>query len=613
MTKRRAPTPAVPDVTVLGLLRARANLLALAILLIGINRTAGLVWPYLSKYLIDDVVTRQSKSILAALVAAGAVATAVQGISAYVINRTINLSALRVVADLRKRIHRHVLRLPISYYDGNKTGVLVSRMMNDVDGVRNLLGGGFVTFLGAILTASLAFIVLLWINAIMTLIVFLILILFGLLLRNALHKYRPVFREANNIRAEVTGRLTESLGGMRVVRAYRAESQEHQVFAKGIDRHLERQVNATAGQGFLDLMVVLLTGAISAAVTYLGASAIMSGKMTVGDFFRYVMFMGVLIQPLLQAVSIGTQFNEAFAGLERVRELLGEPGEDEDVSRSVYVGRISGEVCFESVGFAYGGNSPVLHNVSFRAEPGTITALVGPSGAGKSTITGLIAGFYKTSVGTIWLDGVDLSRANLDSYRAHLAVVPQDPFLFSGSIRENVLLSRPDATDEEVTSACRLAHVEEFVTKLEDAYETLVGERGVKLSMGQRQRIAIARAILANPKILILDEATSSLDSVSEAVIQQALSFLLRDRTTFVIAHRLSTVRRAHQILVVDGGQIVESGTHESLSRAKGKYWQLYSTQYELQSNLFLAPGDGECLPAADSMPRYTGVDAVTE
>jgi ABC-type multidrug transport system fused ATPase/permease subunit len=587
-------SPAIPDVTVWTLLWTRADLLGLSFLLIAVNRAAALVWPYLSKYLVDEVITRRSRSTLLVLVGAGILATSAQAISAYLINRTVNLHAIQRVADLRKCIHEHALRLSVSYYDANKVGAMVSRMMNDLDGVRNVLGGGFVSFVGAILTACIAFVVLLRINAIMTLVLFSVIASFSFLLRRSLSRVRPLFREANAIRADVIGRLTESLGGIRVVKSYRAEAMEHDVFTSGIDRHLDKTMLAIKAQGFMEMTVVLLTGVVSATVMYFGGAALIAGNMTVGDLFRYVMFMGILVSPLLQAVSVGTQFNEAFAGLERIRELGAQPREDQDASRSQRIVKIRGEVRFESVGFAYGDNPSVLHDLSFRAEPGTVTALVGSSGSGKSTITGLIAGFYKPSNGAIWVDDYDLSRLELASYRGQLGIVPQDVFLFSGTILENVALSRPCATDQEIVRACNLAHVDEFACRFWQGYQTIVGERGVKLSMGQRQRIAIARAILADPRILILDEATSSLDSVSEAVIQEALSFLLHDRTTFVIAHRLSTIRRADQILVVEGGRIIEHGTHETLFAAKGTYFHLYTTQQMLQSNLFLAPGEAD-------------------
>jgi ABC-type multidrug transport system fused ATPase/permease subunit len=612
MIKLHKAANEIPNVTVWSLLWSHVHILVFSVLLIGVNRAAGLVWPYLSKYLIDDVVVRQSQSMLLTLIAAGALATLVQGVTAYLITRTTSLSALRLLADLRKRIHQHVSRLPVAYYDANKTGALVSRVMSDVEGVRNILGGGFVAFLGAIATACIAFTILTRIEATLTLVIFLVLLPFGLIVRNRLRKYRPLIREANTIRAEVTGRLTESFGGVRVVKAYRAESHEHEVFASGVDHLLQKVLVNAKASAFLDLTIVMVTGAIGAAVMYFGGNAIMAGKMTVGDFLRYIMFLSVLVSPLIQAVSIGTQFNEAFAGLERVREILAQPREDEDPHRSIRSAQIKGDVCFQSVSFAYGDNTPVLHDVTFLARPGTMTALVGPSGAGKSTITALIAGFYKASDGAIFVDDVDLSQADLASYRAHLGVVPQDPFLFSGTIRDNVAFGRPNATDEEIIQACTLANVDEFATRFENSYQTIVGERGIKLSMGQRQRVALARAILANPRILILDEATSSLDSISEATIQEALTFLLQDRTTFVIAHRLSTIRRADQILVIDDGRIVECGTHESLFRNQGKYWQLYTMQHELQSNLFLAPGEGVALADANPEPSYPSADAAS-
>ena len=582
------------DITVWSLLRARIGLLILSLLLVGVNRVAGLTLPYLSKYLIDDVIVGHSRFMLAVLLVVGAAATLVQGFSTYLINYTATLSAHRLVADLRNRVHNHGLRLSVTYYDENQTGTLVSRVMTDVEGVRTLFGSGLISFLGATATAIIAFAILMSIHPVMTLAVFSVLAAFAIFLRSALRKYRSVFKEINVIKADLTARLTESLGGIRVIKAYHAESHEHEVFAKGSDHLLQRTVMCVKATALLDLIVVLVTGAVGAVVMYFGGVAAMSGTMTLGDLFRYVMFMGVLVTPLIQAVSIGTQFNEAFAGLERVRELLAELREDQDASRSVRVRELRGEICFESVSFAYGNDLPVLKDVSFRAEPGMVTALVGPSGAGKTTIVALIAGFHNTSKGTVWVDDLDVSRLDLESYRKQLGMVPQDSVLFSGTIRDNVRFSRPDATDEEIIRACRLAHVEEFACRLEDSYDTVVGERGIKLSAGQRQRIAIARAILADPRILILDEPTSSLDSVSEAVVQQAFSNLLRDRTTFIIAHRLSTIRRADQILVIKDGRLVECGTHESLLRTDGEYWQLYKTQNELQSNLFLAPGEGD-------------------
>ena len=605
--KKRGTVHEHSDMTVWSLLWDRRRVLALCLLLILTNRGAGLVLPFLSKNLIDDVIIRRSKPMLAAIVCAVILATVVQALGSYLLTRTVSFSVERMIAGLRKRINRHVSHLSLTYYDSNRTGMMVNRVVHDVEGIRSLLGGGLAEFLGAIITASLAFCVLVRIHAQMTMIVFAILLTFAFILRSQFRKYRPVYKEFNVMMAELTGRLTESMSGVRVVKAYHAESQEEAIFERGIERVLSKKLVTVKASSFLGLAIAVLTGVTGAVVMYFGGNAIIDGRLTIGDFFRYTMFLGVLVAPLINGVSLGTQFNEAVAGIDRVRELLAEPREDRDPQRTAQVGEIRGEVCFESVSFSYGDNHPVLHDISFKAEPGTVTALVGPSGAGKSTITGLIAGFYKTTDGTILVDDVDISRADLDSYRAQLGIVPQDAFLFSGTIRDNVAFSRPDAAEDEIIQACRLAHVDEFASRFEDSYETVVGERGIKLSMGQRQRVAIARAILANPRILILDEATSSLDSVSEAVIQEALSFLLRDRTTFVIAHRLSTIRRADQILVIDGGRIVESGTHDSLLKAGGKYWQLYTTQYQLQSNLFLAPGDNELAHTADAQAGFAG------
>jgi ABC-type multidrug transport system fused ATPase/permease subunit len=599
----KGKTNPLQSITVWALLKSRAHLLALTVLLIGINRAAGLVWPYQSKYLVDEVIAHQSHTRLLVLVGIGLCATLIQGLTSYVMTLVVNLSGHRLIAELRKRIQQHASRLPVSYYDANKTGAIVSRVMNDVEGVRNLAGGGVISFVGAVLTACISFVVLVRIHALLTMIVFFVYLILALILHRVYQKNRPNFSAVNVIRGDITGRLTESLGGVRLVKAYRAEPQEDKVFSVGIDNLLEKVLLSTRISTSLELSVVMVTGLVAATVTYLGARSIMAGTLTVGDLFQFVIFLGVLVAPLMQAVSTGSQFNEAAAGLERLRQLFAEPREDQDSARSEKIDQMEGDVRFESVAFAYGEDGPVLHDISFRARPGTVTALVGASGAGKSTMIGLIAGFYEASNGTVWIDNQDLSRVDLHSYRGYVGMVPQDAFLFSGTIRDNVAFGRPETTDEEVRRACAIARVDEFANRFELGYETMVGERGVRLSMGQRQRIAIARAILANPKILILDEATSSLDSVSESLIQEALSMLLQDRTTFVIAHRLSTIRRADQILVIDHGRVVESGTHQELLDAKGKYWEFYTTQYQLQSNLFLAPGEIEEAAASPASP----------
>lgn len=428
MFKSRSTAAPIRDLTVWGLLWTHVHILLFSLLLIGIDRAAGLVWPFLSKYLVDDVILQRSQSMLIILVCVGAFATVLQGVSTYLIARTVNLYAYRLVADLRKRIHHHVLGLRLAYYDANKTGALVSRVMSDIEGVRNILGGGFASFLGAVATACIAFVILVRINPVMTLIVFSVLAPAGLLARKVLKRYRPVFVDVNIIRSEVVGRMTESFAGVRIVKAYRAEPREHEVLKQGIDRLLDKVTITIKASAFLDLTLVVVVGIFGAIVTYFGGVGVMAGQMTLGDLFRYVMFLGVMVAPLVQIVSIGTQFNEAYAGLERVRELLAEPREDMDEGRSVRIGRIEGEVCFESVSFAYGNQLPVLEDINFRAAPGTVTALVGASGAGKSTITGLIAGFYKSEQGTVSVDGIDLARVDLGSYRSQLGIVTQDTF-----------------------------------------------------------------------------------------------------------------------------------------------------------------------------------------
>jgi subfamily B ATP-binding cassette protein MsbA len=484
-------------------------------------------------------------------------------------------------------------RLPVSFFDSSKTGALVARIMSDVEGLRNLIGTGLVELAGGLMTALFALVVLLKISPFMTGLAFLILLGVGVGLRKAFGIIRPIFRARSKINAEVTGRLTESLGGIRVVKGYHAEAREEKVFAAGVQRLLANVLKTLTAMSMMSLSSTVLMGIISALIMFLGTRQIIAGTMTVGSFLMYTVFLGLLVAPVFQMVGIGTQLTEAVAGLERTREILRERPEDEDPRRAVSLGAIRGEVSFENVSFAYEAGKNVLEEINFRAAPGTVTALVGPSGAGKSTIIGLIAAFYVPTAGVARVDGVDLSTVRLDSYRTQLGVVMQDTFLFDGTIRENVGFSRPAATEEQILAACRIARVDEFAETFEKKYDTVVGERGVKLSGGQKQRVSIARALLADPRILILDEATSSLDSESEALIQEGLSYLMRGRTTFVIAHRLSTIRRADQILVVEAGRIIERGTHELLYAASGRYYELYTKQHSVESNLFLAPGEG--------------------
>jgi subfamily B ATP-binding cassette protein MsbA len=498
-----------------------------------------------------------------------------------------------MISEMREKVQAHIGRLQIAYYDANKTGVLISRIMSDVEGVRNLVGTGLIEFAGGIMTALFALVYLLHTSVLMTGVAAGVLLVFGVALNQAFKTIRPIFRERPKINAEVTGRLTESLGGVRVVKGYHAEDREEKVFAAGAQRLLENVLKTLTATSIMSLSATSLMGIVSAMIMYLGARQILAGTMTPGTFFSFTFFLGLLIAPVFQIVGIGPQITEALAGLERTREVLNEKMEQEDPRRTQSLGRIRGEVQFDNVNFAYDTGKMVLHDVSFDSQPGTVTALVGPSGAGKSTVIGLIAAFYVPASGRVLVDGIDLSQVKLDTYRTQLGVVLQETFLFDGSIRQNVAFSRPEATEAEIMDACRIARVDEFAEHFEKGYDTIVGERGVKLSGGQRQRVSIARAILADPRILILDEATSSLDSESESFIQEGLRYLMRGRTTFVIAHRLSTVRRADQILVVEAGRVIERGDHKSLYDLGGRYYELYTKQYGLESNLFLAPGEG--------------------
>jgi subfamily B ATP-binding cassette protein MsbA len=582
----------LPDVWFL--IRPRRGLLAVGFCVMVVNRVAGLVLPASSKFLIDDIIGKRHLQLLVPLALVVVGATAVQGVSSYALTQLLSKAAWRLISDLRCQVQAHIARLPVAFYDSNKTGVLVSRIMSDVEGVRNLIGTGLVEFVGGLLTATFASIILLRISVFMTGLACLILLGFGLALRKAFGVIRPIFRARPKINAEVTGRLTESLGGVRVVKGYHAEARESQVFAAGVRRLLDNVLKTLTATSLMSLSATALLGIVSALIMYLGARQIVAGHMTLGTFVTYTIFLGLLVAPVFQIVMIGTQITEALAGLERTREVLRERPEDEDPARSLRLDHIQGEVVFENVSFAYEAGKTVLNDLSFKSEPGTVTALVGPSGSGKSTMIGLIAAFYTPSAGKVLVDGIDLAKVRLDSYRTRLGVVLQETFLFDGTIWENVAFSRPDASEEQILAACRIARVDEFAETFEKKYETVVGERGVKLSGGQRQRVSIARAILADPRILILDEATSSLDSESEAMIQEGLSYLMRGRTTFVIAHRLSTIRRADQILVVEQGRIIERGTHEQLYAAGGRYYELYTKQHGVESNLFLAPGEGD-------------------
>jgi subfamily B ATP-binding cassette protein MsbA len=576
------------------LIKPRRGILIVGFLLMAVNRLCGFALPITPKYLIDDVVTKHHTKLLLPLVLVVLGATLIQALTSYCLTQLLSKSSQRMITELRVKVQEHIGRLPIAYYDANKTGVLVSRIMSDVEGVRNLVGTGLVDFAGGIMTAILALGYLVRVSVSMTAAAAVFLFVFALSLRYAFRTIRPIYRARPKINAEVTGRLTESLGGVRVVKGYHAEEREGQVFQAGVQKLLDNVLQTLNATSLMSASATVLTGIVGATILYLGATRMIAGSLTTGGYFSYNAFLIMLIAPVAQVVSLGPMMTEALAGLERTREVLIENPEDRDPNRTVKLPRIDGRVTFEDVDFSYETGKQVLYGVSFDSQPGTVSAFVGPSGAGKSTIIGLVAAFYVPSAGRVLVDGVDLARVRLESYRTQLGVVLQETFLFDGSIRENVAFARPDAPEEEILAACRIARVDEFAENFEKKYETVVGERGVKLSGGQKQRVSIARAILADPRILILDEATSSLDSESEALIQEGLRFLMRGRTTFVIAHRLSTIRRADQILVVEAGKIIERGTHASLYAEKGRYYDLYTRQHGIETNLFLAPGEGD-------------------
>jgi len=571
------------------LMRPRRGVLLLGLLLVGVGRLAGLVPPLSTKVLIDTVIGQHKSALLFPLILGVVVATCIQGITSFALTQLLSKTAQRVVAALRCRVHAYITRLPIAYFDSNKTGVLVSRIMNDVEGVKHLIGTGLVEFVGSAVTAFIVLVALFWINALLTVSALLAILSLALLLRRVFQHVHPLFRDKGKITAELTGRLTESLNGIRVVKGYHAETQEQRVFADGVARLLSNIQQTITATSVMSLSVTVLMGILSALVMLISGRSILANTMTLGDFTAYSGLVVYLAGPMFQIVTFGMQFTEAVAGLERTREVLLEKPEDVDSRRRVSLGQVRGTVEFDNVTFAYELRKTVLKGVSFRAEAGSVTALVGPSGSGKSTVIELIASFRTPGEGVVLVDGTDLATVRLDHYRSQLGIVLQDTFLFDGSIRENVAFSRPEASENSVTAACRIARVDEFAERLPQKYNTVVGERGAKLSGGQKQRISIARAILASPRILILDEATSSLDSESEALIQEGLSYLKQGRTTFIIAHRLSTIRQADQILFLEDGRVAERGTHSELYSMHGRYFDLYTRQEAVQADLFVA------------------------
>jgi len=572
----------------------RKGVLIGGLFLILISRGAGFVLPASSKFVVDDIIGQGKHDMLGPVTLAIVVATLIQAATAFSLTQLLSKSAQKLIAELRQQVQQHIGRLSVSFYDARQVGSLVSRIMSDVEGVRNLVGTGLVQLVGGLLTSGVALVVLIRISPRLTGLSLLVIAVFLVVLWRAFKKLRPAFRERRKINSRVTGRLTESLGGVRVVKGYHAEEREARVFSQGALEILANIYTTLTGTALVAVSAQLLLGGLGALILWIGANQVFAETMTLGDLVSFTIFSAMFVAPLFQVVNISTQLMEAVAGLERTREVLDERPEDEDPRRQVELPEIQGRVEFDSVTFAYEEGTDVLHDVSFTSEPGTMTALVGSSGSGKSTIIGLVSAFHNPREGKILVDGQDLAEVKIPSYRTQLGVVLQENFLFDGSIRENVAFARPDASEEQILEACRIARVDEFAEGFENGYDTIVGERGVKLSGGQRQRVAIARAVLAKPRILILDEATSSLDSESEALIQEGLGYLMQGRTTFVIAHRLSTIRAADQILVVEGGRVVERGTHAELYALEGRYRELYDRQHGLERNLFLAPGEGD-------------------
>ena len=557
----------------------RKKIVFVGLILIIIRSLAGLVLPYASKNLIDDVIPAQDIKALTTLLIVVCIAILFQAISSFSLTRLLSVEAQHLISLLRAKVQKKLLTLPISFFDNNKSGALVSRVMSDVEGVRNLVGTGLVQLFGGTLTAIISLIILIKINALMTFFVLVPVSIFAIIALKAFGYIRPIFRERGKINAEVTGRLTETLNGVRVIKGFNAEKQENKTFENGVEKlflNVKKSLTATA---LITSSSTFLLGLASAGIMGIGGYFIMDNSMTYGEFISFTLFLGFMIAPIVQMSNIGSQLTEAMAGLDRTQELMNMTEEDNPEVRTAQLKDIKGDMLFKNVSFSYEENKEVLHNISFEAPSGSVTALVGSSGSGKSTIAGLAATFLNPSKGTVTIDGIDLSTVNLNSFRSQLGVVLQDDFLYEGTIRENILFPRPNASEEELLKAVKGAYVNEFTDKFDIGLDTVIGERGVKLSGGQRQRISIARALLANPKIIILDEATSNLDTESESFIQKSLQELMKDRTTFVIAHRLSTIQKANQILVIEEGNIVERGKHDELIAKKGRYFDLYTYQ----------------------------------
>jgi subfamily B ATP-binding cassette protein MsbA len=575
-----------------GLIWTHRKRLTIGLVLMLISRLAGLVLPASSKYLIDDVLMGGRNDLLLPIALAAGAATLVQAVTSFALSQILGVAAQRAITDMRKRVQARIMHLPVRYFDSTQTGILVARIMSDAEGIRNLVGTGLVQLVGGLVTALMGIAVLFWLNWHLTVITILVLLAFGGGMAYAFRTLRPLFRERGKINAEVTGRLTEALGGIRVVKSYTAEKREEIVFTKGAHRLFRNIAKSMTGVSATTAGSTVIVGIIGILMIWLGGRAIIAGEMTLGDLIMYIFFIGLVAAPLVSIASIGTQITEAFAGLDRIREILDMPTEVEEDAQRASIDRLKGDVAFDNVWFEYNEGQPVLRGVSFTAPAGTTTALVGSSGSGKSTLISLVMAFNRPTRGRVLIDGRDLGDVRLMDYRQQLASVLQENFLFDGTITENVGYARPGATVEEIKDACRIAHCDEFISQFPNGYDTIVGERGIKLSGGQRQRVSIARAILANPRVLILDEATSSLDSESEQMIQDGLRRLRSGRTTFVIAHRLSTIRSADQILVLEAGEIVERGTHSELLALNGRYRQLHDKQYSFETDRFINPGE---------------------
>ncbi len=557
----------------------RKNILFVGLILIVISRLSGLVLPGATKYLMDDVIVKGDLHMLKILLAAVAGSILIQSVTSFLLTQILSVEAQHLISVLRVKVQKQILRLPTRFFDNTKSGALVSRIMNDVEGVRNLVGTGLVQLVGGILTSVICLVLLIRISPMMTLYVLVPVLIFGFISLKAFAKIRPIFRERGVINAEVTGRLTETLNGVRVIKGFNAEEQEIKTFEAGVEKLFLNIKASLTSTSIITSSGSFLLGLATTAIMGIGGYLIINHQLTIGEFFSFTVYLGFMIAPIVQMSNIGSQLTEAFAGLDRTEEIMNMTIEDDGSVRTEKIKSIKGDIEFSNVSFAYEEGKDVLKNINFNAPAGSVTALVGTSGSGKSTIAGLAASFLNVESGSITIDGIDLSKISLNNYRGQLGVVLQDDFLFEGTIRENILFPRPNSSSDELQSAVRAAHVDEFTNRFEKGLDTLIGERGVKLSGGQRQRIAIARAILANPRILILDEATSNLDTESEAFIQESLRKLLQGRTTFVIAHRLSTIRQADQILVVEQGEIVERGKHEELIEKKGRYFELYTYQ----------------------------------